>query len=46
MFNLPDLTPILYLAMFGLIVAVLGGGFLAIWGGYHMISALILYIGG
>lgn len=43
--KLPDLTPIFYLAMFGLVCAVIGGGTLLLWGGYHLIAALTLYIG-
>lgn len=44
MFDLPDLTPLFYLAMFGLICAVsisaIGGGWLT----YHLAMAIIGYI--
>jgi hypothetical protein len=41
-FNFPDLTAVFVLAAIGLLAC----GAVAIWGGYHLISALILYIGG
>lgn len=44
MYNLPDLTPLFYLAMFGLIcavmIAVIGGGWLA----YHLAMSVIGYL--
>lgn len=45
MINLPDLTPIFYFAIFGMIcaaiVTVVGGGWLA----YHLVRAVLLYVG-
>ncbi|MBE0691527.1 MAG: hypothetical protein IH590_00315 [Aquamicrobium sp.] len=46
MIDFPDLRPLFFLAIFGLICAVIiviaGGG----WLGYHLFMAMSLYLGG
>lgn len=45
MFNLPDPTPLIYLAAFGLLCAaviIIGGGG---WLLYHLVLAVALYVG-
>ncbi len=43
--RLPDLTPLFWLAGFGLLVGVVGGFSLVGWLGYHLYRALALYLG-
>jgi len=43
--NFPDLTPVIYFAAFGVACALVGGMSFLIWAVYHVVSALILYIG-
>jgi hypothetical protein len=44
MYNLPDLTPLFYLAMFGLLCAILIAGIGTTWLAYHLVMALIGYV--
>lgn len=45
MYDFPDLTPLIYFALFGMIcaalIALIGGGWLL----YHLIAAVSMYLG-
>lgn len=43
--RLPDLTPLFYLAAFGMVCAVFVATIGGIWIAYHLIMALAAYIG-
>lgn len=44
--NFPDLTPLVWFGIFGVIVTALVGSAALLWAGYHLIVALVSYIGG
>lgn len=44
--RLPDLAPIFYLALVGIVTVVVGAFAVIGWSGYHLFRALALYLGG